>query len=87
MNCERGGTVAAPLRRPHRPRTGRLRMTDVFDDGALAVIERRIDEWLAGFRAENPAIGFAHVIFDSSAGVRTVHRIDGITRLGDTVVC
>ena len=31
-------------------------MTDVFDEGALAVTERRIDEWLAGFRQENPAI-------------------------------
>lgn len=35
--------------------------------------------------AENPAIGFAHLIFDSSAGVRTVHRIDGITRLGGRI--
>jgi hypothetical protein len=31
-------------------------MTDVHDDGRLAVLERQIDEWLAGFRAENPAI-------------------------------
>jgi len=31
-------------------------MTDVFDDGALAGLERRIDEWLAGFRASNEAI-------------------------------
>ena len=31
-------------------------MTDVHDDGSLATLERRIDEWLAGFRAENPAI-------------------------------
>lgn len=31
-------------------------MTDVHDDGSLAVIERRIDEWLAGFRNDNPAI-------------------------------
>ena len=31
-------------------------MTDVFDDGRLAVVERQIDEWLAGFRVENPAI-------------------------------
>lgn len=31
-------------------------MTDVFDDGSLAVLERQIDEWLAGFRATNPAV-------------------------------
>ncbi len=31
-------------------------MSNVFDDGALAVLERQIDEWLAGLRAENPAI-------------------------------
>jgi len=31
-------------------------MTDVFDDRALAVLERQIDEWLAAFRADNPAI-------------------------------
>jgi hypothetical protein len=31
-------------------------VTDVHDDGSLAVIERRIDEWLAGFRRDNPAI-------------------------------
>jgi hypothetical protein len=31
-------------------------MTDVFDDAALAVFERQIDEWLATFRAENPVI-------------------------------
>jgi hypothetical protein len=31
-------------------------MTDLFDDGALAVVERRIDEWLAGFAASNDAI-------------------------------
>lgn len=31
-------------------------MTDVYDDGALAVFERHIDEWLAGFQTENPAI-------------------------------
>jgi len=31
-------------------------MTDVFDTGALAGIERRIDEWLAAFKATNDAI-------------------------------
>jgi hypothetical protein len=31
-------------------------MTDVYDDGALAVFERQIDEWLAGFQRDNPAI-------------------------------
>jgi len=31
-------------------------MTDVFDTGALAGIERRIDEWLAAFKATNEAI-------------------------------
>ena len=31
-------------------------MTDVFDDGALARLERRIDEWLGGFKACNDAI-------------------------------
>jgi hypothetical protein len=31
-------------------------MTDVHDDGSLADIERRVDEWLAGFRDGNPAI-------------------------------
>jgi len=31
-------------------------MTDVFDAGALAGIERRIDDWLAGFEATNEAI-------------------------------
>ena len=31
-------------------------MTDVHDDGSLAAIELAIDEWLAGFQAENPAI-------------------------------
>lgn len=31
-------------------------MTDVFDEGRLSVLERRIDEWLAGFQAANPAI-------------------------------
>jgi hypothetical protein len=29
-------------------------VTDVHDDGSLAVLERRIDEWLAGFAADNP---------------------------------
>lgn len=31
-------------------------MSDVFDDASLAVLERRIDEWLAGFRETNDAI-------------------------------
>jgi hypothetical protein len=31
-------------------------MTDVFGDDRLAVLERQIDEWFAGFRADNPAI-------------------------------
>jgi hypothetical protein len=31
-------------------------MTDVFDDPSLAVFERQIDQWLAGFQSENPAI-------------------------------
>lgn len=31
-------------------------MTDVFDDGSLAIIERQIDEWLGTLRATNPAI-------------------------------
>jgi hypothetical protein len=31
-------------------------VTDVFDDGALARLERRIDEWLGGFKAGNDAI-------------------------------
>jgi Putative bacterial sensory transduction regulator len=31
-------------------------MTDVYDDGRLAVLERQIDEWFAGFQADNPAI-------------------------------
>jgi hypothetical protein len=31
-------------------------VTDVFDDGTLAGLERRIDEWLAGFAASNDAI-------------------------------
>jgi hypothetical protein len=31
-------------------------MTDVFDDASLALFERQIDEWLARFRDENPAI-------------------------------
>jgi hypothetical protein len=31
-------------------------VTDVFDDAALAVLERQIDEWLAGFASTNPAI-------------------------------
>lgn len=31
-------------------------MTDVYDDRALAAFEQQIDEWLAGFQAENPAI-------------------------------
>ena len=31
-------------------------MTDVFDEGALAGVERRIDEWLAGFKSANDAI-------------------------------
>ena len=31
-------------------------MTDVFDAGLLAGLERRIDEWLAGFQAANEAI-------------------------------
>lgn len=31
-------------------------MSDVFDDAALAVFERQIDEWLAAFRAANPVI-------------------------------
>ncbi|MSW19407.1 MAG: hypothetical protein F2873_00775, partial [Actinobacteria bacterium] len=26
-------------------------MNECFDDGELAVVERRIDEWLASFRA------------------------------------
>jgi hypothetical protein len=31
-------------------------MSDAFDDGALAILERRIDEWLASFAAENPIV-------------------------------
>lgn len=31
-------------------------MTEVHDDGSLRSFERRIDEWLAGFRSSNPAI-------------------------------
>lgn len=31
-------------------------MTDVFGDDRLALLERQIDEWFAGFRADNPAI-------------------------------
>ncbi len=31
-------------------------MTDVFGDGALAVFERQVDEWLATMRATNPSI-------------------------------
>ena len=31
-------------------------MSDVFDEQALASFERRIDEWLAAFRAANPVI-------------------------------
>ena len=31
-------------------------MTDVYDDGSLAVLERRIDEWLSAFASENPIV-------------------------------
>jgi hypothetical protein len=31
-------------------------MTDLYDDGSLATLERRIDEWLAGFKESNEAI-------------------------------
>ncbi len=31
-------------------------MTDVFDPGELAVVERQIDEWLATMRSTNPAV-------------------------------
>lgn len=31
-------------------------MTDLYDEGALAVVERRIDEWLSTFAAENPIV-------------------------------
>jgi hypothetical protein len=31
-------------------------VTDVHDDGSLAVLERRIDEWLAGFAAGNAMV-------------------------------
>jgi len=31
-------------------------VTDAHDEPSLAVIERQIDEWLAGFRAANPAV-------------------------------
>ena len=31
-------------------------MTDVYDESALAVFERQIDEWLAGFQSDNPSI-------------------------------
>ena len=31
-------------------------MTDAHDEPTLAVIERQIDEWLAGFQAANPAV-------------------------------
>jgi hypothetical protein len=31
-------------------------MTDVFNPGALALLERQIDEWLGGFRTANPSI-------------------------------
>lgn len=31
-------------------------MSDLHSDGALAVFERQIDEWLAGFAASNPVI-------------------------------
>ena len=59
-----GGPAAAGLHRPgrpHGPRAGRLFLrpgplgstpvTDVYDDGALAVLERQIDEWLATIAA------------------------------------
>ncbi|MEZ5249801.1 MAG: hypothetical protein R2713_11490 [Ilumatobacteraceae bacterium] len=48
----RGRATAPPVRRPHRPQAGGLPVTDVSDDGRLAVVERQIDEWLAGFRVE-----------------------------------
>ena len=31
-------------------------MTNLYDNSSLVVIERRIDEWLAGFAVVNPAI-------------------------------
>jgi hypothetical protein len=31
-------------------------VSNLFDDGSVAAIERRIDGWLAGFAAVNPAI-------------------------------
>ena len=31
-------------------------MSDLYDTSSLAVFERRIDEWLAGFAVTNPAI-------------------------------
>ncbi|CAB4857517.1 unannotated protein [freshwater metagenome] len=31
-------------------------MSNLFDDRSVAVLERQIDEWLAGFAATNPAI-------------------------------
>lgn len=31
-------------------------MSDVFDDASLAVLERKIDDWLAAFRESNDAI-------------------------------
>ena len=31
-------------------------MSNLFDEGSVAVIERQIDEWLSGFAATNPAI-------------------------------
>ena len=31
-------------------------MTDAHDEPSLAIIERQIDEWLAAFRAANPAV-------------------------------
>ena len=53
--------AAARLRRLYAdltvPRAGRLRMTDVYRrPRARRSFEQQIDQWLAGFQAENPAI-------------------------------
>jgi hypothetical protein len=50
-------------------------MSDLFDAASLAVIERRIDEWLAGLRSTNPAV--AAVDRTNDDGVRWYVRMRG----------
>ena len=52
-----GRRPAAPrVRRSDRRRAGRVPVSELHDTGALAALERQIDEWLSALAVANPAV-------------------------------